>query len=141
MPDHMHLLASLNRQTSVADALRVIKANSSRWVHETFPALGGFAWQAGYGAFTVSYSHLPNVKAYLARHAEHHRTTTFQEEFLAFLKGTTSRTTSGICGIDLGLHRPSPFRTPTPGARASCDFDRVPSGAVVPTGHVFNAAG
>jgi putative transposase len=86
MPDHVHLLASLGRQASVADTLRLIKANSSRWIHETFPDLGGFAWQTGYGAFTVSYSHLPRVRTYIAGQAEHHRTTTFQEEFLAFLR-------------------------------------------------------
>ena len=86
MPDHVHLLVSLDRQVAIADALRIIKANSSRWVHETFPTLSGFAWQAGYGAFAVSYSHLDRVKAYLPRQAQHHRRMTFQEEFLAFLQ-------------------------------------------------------
>ena len=86
MPDHVHLLVSLDRQVSIADALRIIKANSSRWVPETFPTLSGFAWQAGYGAFAVSYSHIDRVKAYLSRQAQHHRRMTFQEEFLAFLQ-------------------------------------------------------
>ena len=86
MPDHVHLLVSLDRQVAIADALRIIKANSSRWVHETFPTLSGFAWQAGYGAFAVSYSHLDRVKAYLSRQGEHHRRMTFQEEFIAFLQ-------------------------------------------------------
>jgi REP element-mobilizing transposase RayT len=86
MPDHVHLLASLSREISVAEALRRIKANSSKWIHETEPQRTGFAWQAGYGAFAVSYSHLEQVKAYLARQAEHHRTMTFQEEFRAFLE-------------------------------------------------------
>jgi REP element-mobilizing transposase RayT len=86
MPDHVHLLVSLNRQISVADTLRVVKASSSRWVHETFPALSGFAWQVGYGAFAESFSHLDRVQAYLSQQAEHHRQTTFQEEFLAFLQ-------------------------------------------------------
>jgi REP element-mobilizing transposase RayT len=84
--DHVHLLASLTREIAVADALRVIKTNSSKWIHETDPARGGFAWQSGYGAFAVSYSHLERVKSYLARQAEHHRTMTFQEEFRAFLE-------------------------------------------------------
>src|SRR5437899_1452999 len=56
MPDHVHWLVSLHQQTSVADALRGIKSNSSKWVHETYPDLRGFAWQTGYGAFAVSYS-------------------------------------------------------------------------------------
>lgn len=85
-PDHVHLLASMGRRISVSEAMRLVKANSSRWVHDAFPALSGFSWQAGYGAFTVSYSHLEKVGAYLSRQAEHHRTMTFQEEFVAFLK-------------------------------------------------------
>ena len=45
--DHVHLLVSLATNESVAELLRVVKANSSRWVHEQFPAQRGFAWQAG----------------------------------------------------------------------------------------------
>jgi REP element-mobilizing transposase RayT len=84
--DHVHLLASLSKELSVSDTLRLIKANSSKWIHETFPDQRHFAWQVGYGAFTVSYSHLGHVKRYIASQAEHHRTRTFQEEFIAFLK-------------------------------------------------------
>jgi putative transposase len=54
--DHVHMLFSVPANISVAEALRVVKANSSRWVHEQFPAQSGFAWQSGYGAFTVSRS-------------------------------------------------------------------------------------
>jgi REP element-mobilizing transposase RayT len=86
MPDHVHLLVSLGREVSLAEALRLVKANSSRWVHETFPELSGFAWQNGYGAFAVSYSLVDRVRAYIANQAEHHRKLTFQEEFVAFLK-------------------------------------------------------
>jgi putative transposase len=86
MPDHLHLLTSLDKQQSISDALRTIKSNSSGWVHETFPERAGFAWQAGYGAFSVSYSNIPEVSEYIANQAEHHRSKTFQEEFLAFLK-------------------------------------------------------
>jgi REP element-mobilizing transposase RayT len=86
MPDHVHLFVSLSRQTSVADVVRLIKANSSGWVHKTFPLLSGFAWQAGYGASSVSASALPAVKRYLARQEEHHRTRTFQEEVMEFLR-------------------------------------------------------
>ena len=86
MPDHVHLLASLSRQTSVAEVVRLVKANSSGWVHQTFPDLRGFSWQNGYGAFSVSASALPAVKRYLAGQEEHHRRRTFQEEFVEFLK-------------------------------------------------------
>jgi REP element-mobilizing transposase RayT len=85
-PDHVHLLVSLGREVAVAEAVRLVKANSSKWVHETFPDQHAFAWQAGYGAFAVSYSRLGPVKDYLARQAEHHRKKTFQEEFVAFLR-------------------------------------------------------
>ena len=84
--DHVHLLVSLSKEIAVADALRVIKTNSSKWIHETFPSLSGFAWQVGYGAFSVSCSNLDSVKRYLANQAEHHRTQTFQEEFHALLR-------------------------------------------------------
>src|SRR4051794_35810060 len=86
MPDHTHWLVSLHQQTSLADTLREIKASSSRWIHEQFPGMGHFAWQSGYGAFAVSYSNLATVDAYIRGQAEHHRTVSFQEEFIAFLK-------------------------------------------------------
>jgi putative transposase len=86
MPDHTHWLGSLHQQSSVAEALRQIKASSSKWIHDQYPGMSSFAWQAGYGAFAVSYSNLAAVETYIRGQAEHHRTTTFQEEFLAFLK-------------------------------------------------------
>ena len=86
MPDHVHLLASLSGQTSVAEAVRLVKANSSGWVHQTFPELRGFAWQNGYAAFSLSASAMTAVKRYLAGQEEHHRRRTFQEEFVEFLK-------------------------------------------------------
>jgi REP element-mobilizing transposase RayT len=86
MPDHVHFLVSLSRESSVSDVLRQIKGSSSRWIHETAPNLRGFAWQAGYAAFAVSYSHIGTVKRYIAIQADHHRTVSFQEEYLAFLR-------------------------------------------------------
>jgi REP element-mobilizing transposase RayT len=86
MPDHVHLLADLGKQQSVSDAVRDIKSNSSGWIHQTFPELKLFAWQSGYGAFTVSYSNTETVKHYIANQAEHHRQRTFQEEFVEFLR-------------------------------------------------------
>jgi REP element-mobilizing transposase RayT len=86
MSDHVHMLMSLPATVAVADALRVVKTNSSRWVHETWPERRRFAWQTGYGAFTVSNSNQETVEGYIARQEAHHRRKTFQEEFLAFLK-------------------------------------------------------
>jgi hypothetical protein len=62
-----------------------LKSNSSKWVHETIDGQAGFAWQSGYGAFSVSLSNLDDVHGYVARQEEHHRKVTFQEEYRAFL--------------------------------------------------------
>lgn len=83
--DHIHLLAILSKQQSISDALRIIKTNSSSWIHKEFTTKHQFAWQHGYGAFTVSPSVVDLVKRYIANQQEHHRTVTFQEEFLRFL--------------------------------------------------------
>jgi putative transposase len=84
--DHVHLLASISKDRSVSVSLRDVKAYSSRWIHETFPDLQEFAWQSGYGAFTVGHSGLDKVKSYVRNQAAHHRTLTFQEEFVTFLE-------------------------------------------------------
>jgi putative transposase len=86
MPDHIHLSVSVGRQMSIAEVVRDIKSNSSRWIHETIANLRGFAWQSGYGAFSVSRSNLDDVKRYIASQQEHHRVRSFQEEFLEFLR-------------------------------------------------------
>jgi len=84
--DHVHLLAALPGHPSVADFLRLIKTNSSKWVHDTFAHHRAFAWQSGYGAFSVSRSNDDDVRRYIEAQAEHHRRTTFQEEFVEFLR-------------------------------------------------------
>jgi putative transposase len=86
MPDHVHLVVSQDKRTPISEMVRDIKANSSRWIHETFDRLRGFAWQTGYGAFSVSQSNLDEVRQYIGNQSEHHRVRTFQEEFLLFLK-------------------------------------------------------
>jgi REP element-mobilizing transposase RayT len=55
--DHVHLLVTLGRETSVSELVRLVKCNSSGWIHKTFPTHRDFAWQNGYGAFSVSRSH------------------------------------------------------------------------------------
>jgi len=84
--DHVHMLIRLSASQSIADVMRIVKANSSKWVHERWPSLSDFAWQAGYGAFSVSESNSQRVKQYIADQEAHHRTVTFQQEFVAFLK-------------------------------------------------------
>jgi putative transposase len=86
MADHLHLLVILPASISVANLMRVVKTNSSRWAHEKWPEHAGFAWQAGYGAFSVSRSVMDKVETYIAQQEEHHRKMTFQEEFVVLLK-------------------------------------------------------
>ncbi len=83
--DHVHLLVGLRATHRLADVLREIKHSSSQWVHEEI-GVKDFAWQEGYGAFTVSASSLDAVKRYIANQAEHHRRRTFQDEYVGFLK-------------------------------------------------------
>jgi len=84
--DHVHMLFSLPAALAVADVIRVLKANSSPWVHQQFPERRRFAWQAGYGAFSVSPSLRASVLRYIAEQERHHRRMSFQEEFVAFLR-------------------------------------------------------
>jgi REP-associated tyrosine transposase len=83
--DHVHLLIGLRATHSLAVLVQDIKQTSSRWIHEAIP-VKDFAWQQGYGAFTVSVSNCAAVRIYIANQMEHHRKKTFQEEYIAFLK-------------------------------------------------------
>ncbi len=84
--DHVHLLAKLRPDTALSDVLRDLKANASGWMHDVFPVLKDFSWQRGYAAFTVSQSNVEEVRRYIARQKEHHRHTSFRDEFIHFLK-------------------------------------------------------
>jgi putative transposase len=64
----------------------LIKGGSSKWVHDTFPEYRHFQWQEKYGSFNVSVSQLDTLIRYIRNQEQHHRTMTFQEEFLALLK-------------------------------------------------------
>jgi REP element-mobilizing transposase RayT len=86
MVDHVHLLFDLPPSICISEALRIIKANSSGWVHEKWPSRQNFAWQIGYAAFSVSQSNVRQVYNYIANQEKHHRKVSFKEELLAFLK-------------------------------------------------------
>jgi len=86
MTDHLHIVARFRPDRSVSEMVRLIKANSSKWVNETRGLAGRFQWQAGYGAFTVSESRIDQVRVYVRNQDEHHRTRSFQEEYLGFLE-------------------------------------------------------
>jgi REP element-mobilizing transposase RayT len=83
--DHVHLLIGLRATACLADVVRDVKAVSPRWVHEEIGERA-FAWQEGYGAFTVSASQRDVVRAYIANQEEHQRKRTFQEEYRELLK-------------------------------------------------------
>lgn len=83
--DHVHLLIGLRATACLADVVRDVKAVSSRWVHES-KGVSAFAWQEGYGAFTVSPSQREAVREYIAKQDEHHRKRSFQEEYIEFLE-------------------------------------------------------
>jgi putative transposase len=84
--DHVHLLLSVPATIAIAKAVQLIKGGSSKWIHDTFPQHHDFAWQEGYGAFSVSVSHVRDTVAYIQAQEQHHRKKTFEEEFLLFLK-------------------------------------------------------
>jgi putative transposase len=82
--NHVHVLLSLPAQMPLAKAMQLIKGASSHWMNENHAK--GFAWQQGYGAFTVGISQKDDTIAYIQSQAEHHRKRSFEEEFVAFLK-------------------------------------------------------
>lgn len=84
--DHIHLLINYRADLSHSELLQQIKGRSSRWINETFSELGHFAWQEGYGGFTVSKSSSQAVECYIGRQKEHHKQQSFEEEFLELLR-------------------------------------------------------
>jgi putative transposase len=82
--DHVHIVTKLKPGTALAALVRAIKAKSSKWAKEREPRLQ-FAWQRGYGAFTVSESRLEAVRSYVRNQEEHHRTRSFQDELIRLL--------------------------------------------------------
>jgi REP-associated tyrosine transposase len=83
--DHVHVLLSLPATMSVSKAMQLLKGNSSKWIHGTFPDMRGFSWQQGYGAFSIGISGIDETCAYI-RDQDEHRTRTYREEVLTFLQ-------------------------------------------------------
>jgi len=84
--DHVHLLASLSRTCQPAEMVKEVKRGSSLWIKERDGLLRDFAWQNGYGMFSIGFSQLEEVRQYIAGQEEHHREVSFQEEFRRFLR-------------------------------------------------------
>ena len=84
--NHVQLLLSLPGSLAVAKAVQLSKGGSSKWIHDVFPEHRTFAWQEGYGAFSIGVSQLDPTVLYIHNQKEHHRRKSFQDEFLSFLK-------------------------------------------------------
>jgi putative transposase len=78
--DHVHILCRLSKQGEVSSLIREIKRDSSKWIKDKRPTLADFHWQAGYGAFSLSPSHVEALVAYIENQEEHHKTESFQDE-------------------------------------------------------------
>jgi putative transposase len=84
--DHVHLLYRLGKTVDTAALIRDLKRDSSKWVKSEQPQLADFHWQMGYGAFSISPSHVEALKRYIASQEEHHRYETFRDEFRRLCK-------------------------------------------------------
>jgi len=85
MADHVHFAIRLSRTITVAQLVESLKTPSSKWMKGQSPELCAFAWQRGYGAFSVAPGDQQVLLDYIDHQEEHHRTRTFQDEFRAFL--------------------------------------------------------
>ena len=84
--DHVHLLFAHSRTATVADVVKELKRSSTVWLKTKSPGLSEFAWQSGYGVFSIGQSQVEDVRAYIAGQEEHHRKISFQEEFRRLLQ-------------------------------------------------------
>jgi REP element-mobilizing transposase RayT len=84
--DHVHLLFTLGRTITIAEAVGKIKSTSSLWMNQTRGLPGAFQWQGGYGAFSVSQSNVEAVREYIRKQPEHHAKQSFQDELREWLR-------------------------------------------------------
>lgn len=82
--DHVHVLTKIKPTIAVAEFIKQLKADSSRWANKK--THGRFAWQTRYGAFSVSESQVEKVRTYIRNQEKHHGRVSFEEEFKALLK-------------------------------------------------------
>ena len=84
--DHVHILSTLSRTCNAAEMVKESKRGSSVWLKTKSPALQSFAWQNGYGMFSIGFSQIEAVRNYIAGQEEHHRKISFQDEFRQLLR-------------------------------------------------------
>ena len=85
MPDHIHILASLNPQISISDLVKDIKISTNKLINDNKWTRQTFKWQDGFGVFSYSKSQIAQVFKYLKEQEEHHKTHSFKREYLKFL--------------------------------------------------------
>ncbi len=83
--DHVHLLCRLGRSITIADLIKELKRESSKWIKTKSPSLADFHWQNGYGAFSISPGHIDQRIACIVNQEEHHKTESFPAEYLRLL--------------------------------------------------------
>jgi putative transposase len=83
--DHIHLLLSLPKTLDIAHAMQLIKGGSSKWIHDEFTEHRMFAWQEGYGAFSIGIGEVERTVKYINNQAVHHKRKDFETEFISFL--------------------------------------------------------
>ncbi len=86
MPDHIHILFGMRPSQSLSDLMKQVKQDSSKWINNKGFVNGKFSWQAGYGAFSYAKTQLPGVIRYIQNQEEHHKSLTFQEEYINLLE-------------------------------------------------------
>jgi REP element-mobilizing transposase RayT len=84
--NHLHLLVALSKKVALSDVVAELKKSSSKWIKTKGPAYSHFAWQEGYGAFSIGQSQVTQLRRYIVRQAEHHKTRSFEEELIETLK-------------------------------------------------------
>jgi REP element-mobilizing transposase RayT len=84
--DHVHLFFEMSPAKSLSEIVRIVKANSSKWINEKKFIASKFLWQEGYGGFSYSRSQRDNVIKYIMKQEDHHHQKTFREEYLSILK-------------------------------------------------------
>ncbi|MBI5092632.1 MAG: IS200/IS605 family transposase [Candidatus Hydrogenedentes bacterium] len=84
--DHLHVLCRMSKTLSISGLVEEIKVPTSKWLKTKSPALKDFHWQNGYGAFSVSPSHVEDVTTYIDQQDAHHQRRSFQDEFRRFLE-------------------------------------------------------
>ena len=81
--NHIHILIQKNSRYTISDVVRYLKSNSSKFISSNFDV--NFAWQRGYGVFTVDISSLPRIKKYILNQEEHHKNMVFEKEYALLL--------------------------------------------------------